>query len=245
REGWEAAKERRVCGKHTGDLSLLKHHLRNEHCVLVAGPPPRKLTPASVVPAQKASPERRRSRPPDVQSVASIGSPEGRGPRGLPRGPDHDARADDQERADHRREDQTRSGRGWQPCDRRGRRPKREVCHRRIRGSVAGGGQDQQRVARRARAAGSPRGRDGEGIRAGGHDGNEDPGGQLSVESSASVTAKGSEQGHQAGFWADEEADLLATDREHVIRDSKTPSGDVLISNLRGPIITDALYRTF
>jgi lysyl-tRNA synthetase class 1 len=59
------------------------------------------------------------------------------------------------------------------------------------------------------------------------------------------VTARGSEQGHQARFWADEEADLLATDREHVIRDSKTPSGDVLISNLRGPIITDALYRTF
>jgi lysyl-tRNA synthetase class 1 len=67
----------------------------------------------------------------------------------------------------------------------------------------------------------------------------------LSVESSASVTARGSEQGHQARFWADEEADLLATDRQHVIRDSKTPSGDVLISNLRGPIITDALYRTF
>ncbi|HEV8655837.1 MAG TPA: lysine--tRNA ligase [Candidatus Limnocylindria bacterium] len=67
----------------------------------------------------------------------------------------------------------------------------------------------------------------------------------MSVESSASVTARGSEQGHQARFWADEEADLLATDRQHVIRDSKTPSGDVLISNLRGPIITDALYRTF
>jgi len=59
------------------------------------------------------------------------------------------------------------------------------------------------------------------------------------------VTTKGSEQGHQARFWADEEADLLATDRRHVIRDSKTPSGAVPISGLRGPIITDALYRTF
>ena len=67
----------------------------------------------------------------------------------------------------------------------------------------------------------------------------------MSVESTASVTAKGSEQGHQARFWADEEADLLATDRQHVIRDSKTPSGAVPISGLRGPIITDALYRTF
>ncbi len=46
-------------------------------------------------------------------------------------------------------------------------------------------------------------------------------------------------------FWADEEADLLAPDRDHVIRDSKTPSGTVPISGLRGPIITDALYRTF
>ncbi len=67
----------------------------------------------------------------------------------------------------------------------------------------------------------------------------------MSVESGASVTAKGSEQGHQARFWADEEADLLATDRQHVIRDSKTPSGAVPISGLRGPIITDALYRIF
>lgn len=46
-------------------------------------------------------------------------------------------------------------------------------------------------------------------------------------------------------FWADEEATLLAPDRDHVIRDSKTPSGTVPISGLRGPIITDALYRTF
>jgi lysyl-tRNA synthetase, class I len=59
------------------------------------------------------------------------------------------------------------------------------------------------------------------------------------------VTTKGSEPGHKARFWADEEADLLATDRQHVIRDSKTPSGAVPISGLRGPIITDALYRTF
>jgi len=59
------------------------------------------------------------------------------------------------------------------------------------------------------------------------------------------VTTRGSEQGHKARFWADEEADLLATDRQHVIRDSKTPSGAVPISGLRGPIITDALYRNF
>jgi lysyl-tRNA synthetase, class I len=59
------------------------------------------------------------------------------------------------------------------------------------------------------------------------------------------VATRGSEPRHQARFWADEEADLLATDRQHVIRDSKTPSGAVPISGLRGPIITDALYRTF
>ncbi|MDE3101942.1 MAG: lysine--tRNA ligase [Chloroflexota bacterium] len=46
-------------------------------------------------------------------------------------------------------------------------------------------------------------------------------------------------------FWADEEASLLAPGRDHVIRDSKTPSGTVPISGLRGPIVTDALYRTF
>lgn len=46
-------------------------------------------------------------------------------------------------------------------------------------------------------------------------------------------------------FWADEEAALLEAGREHVIRDSKTPSGAVPISGLRGPIITDALYRRF
>jgi lysyl-tRNA synthetase, class I len=52
-------------------------------------------------------------------------------------------------------------------------------------------------------------------------------------------------QAHEAKFWADEEADLLPPDRPHVIRDSKTPSGEIPISSLRGPIITDALYRTF
>ena len=51
--------------------------------------------------------------------------------------------------------------------------------------------------------------------------------------------------GHEARFWADEEADLLPPDHQHVIRDSKTPSGEIPISSLRGPIITDALYRTF
>ena len=56
--------------------------------------------------------------------------------------------------------------------------------------------------------------------------------------------AEGQEQpGSQ--FWADEEASLLSPDRAHVIRDSKTPSGEIPISSLRGPIITDALYRTF
>ena len=46
-------------------------------------------------------------------------------------------------------------------------------------------------------------------------------------------------------FWADAEADALDPAVEHVIRDSKTPSGAVPVSGLRGPIITDALYRTF
>lgn len=46
-------------------------------------------------------------------------------------------------------------------------------------------------------------------------------------------------------FWADAEADALDPAAEHVIRDSKTPSGAVPVSGLRGPIITDALYRTF
>lgn len=46
-------------------------------------------------------------------------------------------------------------------------------------------------------------------------------------------------------FWADAEARLLDHAVPHVIRDSKTPSGAVPISGLRGPIITDALYRTF
>ncbi|MGH2450093.1 MAG: lysine--tRNA ligase [Candidatus Limnocylindria bacterium] len=46
-------------------------------------------------------------------------------------------------------------------------------------------------------------------------------------------------------FWADAEAKALRPDVPQVIRDSKTPSGTVPISALRGPIITDALYRTF
>ena len=46
-------------------------------------------------------------------------------------------------------------------------------------------------------------------------------------------------------FWADAVARSLPRDVPHVIRDSKTPSGPVPISSLRGPIITDALYRTF
>lgn len=46
-------------------------------------------------------------------------------------------------------------------------------------------------------------------------------------------------------FWADAEARLLDPAIPHVIRDSKTPSGTVPVSSLRGPIITDALYRIF
>ena len=46
-------------------------------------------------------------------------------------------------------------------------------------------------------------------------------------------------------FWADAVAASLPRDAKHVIRDSKTPSGPVPISGLRGPVITDALYRTF
>jgi len=46
-------------------------------------------------------------------------------------------------------------------------------------------------------------------------------------------------------FWADAVAASLPRDTRHVIRDSKTPSGAVPISGLRGPVITDALYRTF
>ena len=46
-------------------------------------------------------------------------------------------------------------------------------------------------------------------------------------------------------FWAYAVAASLPRDVPHVIRDSKTPSGPVPISGLRGPVITDALYRTF
>ena len=49
----------------------------------------------------------------------------------------------------------------------------------------------------------------------------------------------------QESFWADVEARSLSPAVPHVIRDSKTPSGAVPISGLRGPIINDALYRTF
>ena len=51
--------------------------------------------------------------------------------------------------------------------------------------------------------------------------------------------------GHEAAFWADEEQRLLQPGRPHVVRDSKTPSGPSTIGSLRGPVISDALYRTF
>lgn len=43
--------------------------------------------------------------------------------------------------------------------------------------------------------------------------------------------------------WADEVARQLPPDRPHVVNDSKTPSGAVPISGLRGPIMHDAIYR--
>ncbi len=46
-------------------------------------------------------------------------------------------------------------------------------------------------------------------------------------------------------FWADAVARSLPRDTPHVVHDSKTPSGTVPISGLRGPVISDALYRTF
>jgi len=46
-------------------------------------------------------------------------------------------------------------------------------------------------------------------------------------------------------FWADAVARSLPRDTPQVIRDSKTPSGPVPISGLRGPVITDALARAF
>ncbi|MDP9265726.1 MAG: lysine--tRNA ligase [Chloroflexota bacterium] len=46
-------------------------------------------------------------------------------------------------------------------------------------------------------------------------------------------------------FWADAVARSLPPDRPHVVHDSKTPSGTVPVSGLRGPVISDALYRTF
>ncbi len=44
-------------------------------------------------------------------------------------------------------------------------------------------------------------------------------------------------------FWADELARRLPADRAHVVNDSKTPSGMVPISGLRGPIVHDAVFR--
>jgi len=50
--------------------------------------------------------------------------------------------------------------------------------------------------------------------------------------------------GHEAAFWADEEVRLLDPRRPHVVRDSKTPSGPIPIGHLRGPVISDSVYRT-
>lgn len=44
-------------------------------------------------------------------------------------------------------------------------------------------------------------------------------------------------------FWADELARRLPPDRPQVVNDSKTPSGMVPISGLRGPILHDAICR--
>jgi lysyl-tRNA synthetase class 1 len=44
-------------------------------------------------------------------------------------------------------------------------------------------------------------------------------------------------------FWADELARRLPPGKPQVVNDSKTPSGMVPISGLRGPIIHDAMYR--
>lgn len=50
--------------------------------------------------------------------------------------------------------------------------------------------------------------------------------------------------GHEAAFWADEEVRQLAPGRTHVVRDSKTPSGPIPIGHLRGPVISDSIFRT-
>ncbi|OLC53331.1 MAG: lysine--tRNA ligase [Chloroflexi bacterium 13_1_40CM_4_68_4] len=44
-------------------------------------------------------------------------------------------------------------------------------------------------------------------------------------------------------FWADELARRLPPGRPHVVNDSKTPSGTIPISSLRGPITHDAIVR--
>lgn len=46
-------------------------------------------------------------------------------------------------------------------------------------------------------------------------------------------------------FWADEIARSMPREVAHTIHDSKTPSGTVPISALRGPVITDAVFRAF
>jgi lysyl-tRNA synthetase class 1 len=44
-------------------------------------------------------------------------------------------------------------------------------------------------------------------------------------------------------FWADEVARSLPRDVAHTIHDSKTPSGTVPFGHLRGPVISDAVFR--
>ncbi len=44
-------------------------------------------------------------------------------------------------------------------------------------------------------------------------------------------------------FWADEIALAMRRDVAHTIHDSKTPSGTVPFGHLRGPVISDAVYR--
>jgi lysyl-tRNA synthetase class 1 len=44
-------------------------------------------------------------------------------------------------------------------------------------------------------------------------------------------------------FWADEIAKSLPRDVTHTIHDSKTPSGTVPFGHLRGPVISDAVFR--
>jgi lysyl-tRNA synthetase class 1 len=46
-------------------------------------------------------------------------------------------------------------------------------------------------------------------------------------------------------FWADEIVRSMPREVAHTVHDSKTPSGTVPISALRGPVITDAVFRAF